>query len=317
MKQIKHIFLSSVILLLAAGCTKEELPGVVADAPGITLDLRIANPLPDTKAGGETTLLRSAEGNLQAGQITTRATATLTPLYNESYITNAYVLFYTKGAAETSAPALFHAATSLGNQSSYSFDFDYISLANKLVAGTEYDIYVLASLPKSTTAPNELTTKGALLALNEQQFERTIIAPGISFYGTGTFTYDKGNRETITIGLSRTVARLDITLPGFSSGAGQTVKVQVINQAATVPYFGTANTAPSPVSYYTSTANTTGSIYRTYIYPNYDGSGSKASLSIIVSNSDGSAAYLYESEAINGGTIERNKIYEIECTLSS
>lgn len=318
MKQIKHILLSSVILLLTAGCTKEELPGEVVDTPGITLDLRIANPLPDTKGGAETTLLRSAEGYLQAGQVLTRAS--LPSLENESVIKNVYVLFYAQGAAATSAPALFQAATGLNAQDGYSFDLDYNSLADKLVAGTRYDIYVLANLPASTTtALSGSTTKETLLALNEQQFERTLTEPGISFSGSGTFTYDKGNRETIAIGLSRTVARLDIFLSNLDL-QGKTVDVQVFNQAATVRYFAETNTAPSPVSYFnckTIRNNATG-FFHTYIYPNYDGNGyEKATVTIIISNADGSIAYMYESAEINRGTIERNKIYKITFQLSS
>lgn len=319
MKQIKHILLSSVILLLTAGCTKEELPGEVVDTPGITLDLRIANPLPDTKGGAETTLLRSAEGNLQAGQVLTRA-ASLTPSANESVIKNVYVLFYAQSAAATSAPALFQAATGLNAQDGYSFDLDYNSLADKLVAGTKYDIYVLANLPSSTTtALSGSTTKEALSALNEQQFDRTT-DPGISFSGSGTFTYDKGNRETIAIDLSRTVARLDIYLSGLSLGMGQRVEVRVFNQAATVPYFAATNTAPSPVRYFKCTTirnYVTGGFY-TYVYPNYEGSGyEKATLTVIVLNENGSVAYMYESAEINSGKIERNKIYEITCELKS
>lgn len=313
MKHIKHILLSSVILLLSAGCTKEELPKVATDTPGITINLRIADPLSNEDAGSETNLLRSFNGKIN-GQITTKASS-LTSLECEKQISNAYVLIYAHNAANDVAPTVFQANTNLDKSDGYSFTLNE-SLLEPLTPGTEYDIYVLANLPTSTTAPTESTTKNDLLALQEVQFERSLENPRISFAGINSFTYDRRNGTTIYIDISRTVARLDILINELTLEEGQTVSVQINNQAATVPYYNAESVVPASDPYYSSNAiKYEEDIYRSYVYPSYtSGDGLReVSILITVNNSDGNFAQKWSCTL--QPQIERNKIYEITCTL--
>ena len=313
MKHSKHILLPFVILLLLAGCTKEELPDITGDTSGITVNLRVADPLPDGEEKVQTTLFRSVAGSMRTGRITTRS-ASLDPLPGESLITNAYVLFYTKNATESTPAAAFQSATGLNSEAGCSIEFDH-SLLTQLTAGSEYDIFVLASLPASTLPPYSGMTKGAFMALNEQQFERSAAAPGISFFGHGSFIHDKGNRKTFNVEISRTVARLDITVSGIISRDGALLRI--IDQAATVPYHP-GGTVTTPVRYYKSISRSNTGFYRFYVYPNYTGGDEygKARLYISAHFGDvGDASHVYEPVLINNGTIERNKIYEISCVL--
>nr|WP_129732907.1 hypothetical protein [Parabacteroides goldsteinii] len=315
MKHSKHILLPFVILLLLAGCTKEELPDITGDTSGITVNLRVADPLPDGGEKVQTTLFRSVAGSMRTGRITTRS-ASLDPLPGESLITNAYVLFYTKNATESTPAAAFQSATGLNSEAGCSIEFDH-SLLTQLTAGSEYDIFVLASLPASTPPPYSGMTKGEFMALNEQQFERSTAAPGISFFGHGSFRHDKGNRKTFNIEISRTVARLDITVSGIPQKDG--IVLRIIDQAATVPYYP-GGTVTTPVRYYKNEVVSGAhiSFYRFYVYPNYTGGNEygKARLYLSTYYGDVGTAYnVFEPVLINNGTIERNKIYEISCVL--
>ncbi|MCS2893937.1 hypothetical protein NXY11_04330 [Parabacteroides faecis] len=306
------VFIGCVAMVFNEGCTREEMPGIDDEVSGITINLRVADPLPGEAGDTQTALLRSVSGAENTVRVVTRS-ASLGPLPEESLITNAYVLFYIIGANDEATPTAFQSVTAPSAGSDIVIDESQLA---RLTLGSEYDIYVLASIPSSTTTPSLQMTKGQLLALNEHQFERPAGNPGVSFFGKSSLKYDKGNWKTLSIEVSRLLARLDITLTGLKDG--QTAAFRIIDQAITVPYNPGNTTTTPPVHYYTSEPVLKDGIYRTYIYPNYpkkDALYGKARLFLSVLDADGKVVNVYDPIVINGGTIERNKIYEINCSL--
>lgn len=283
MKYFKHItFPLFLLLTLATACVRE----IAEDAPADGLKLTLNIP-------GAT--VSKASGNELAG---------------ESSIYNVYLLFYPKeGSDDTTLPVFFYKETGLTDKEiHWSHQFGEVHLA-ALEAGTAYDVFAFASLPDATTAPTKTTTKGALMALTEQQFERSVETPGISFTGKGSYT--GGTAANLDIDLVRTVARIDITLVN----APQSLEGIVDNEPLTTFYQPdrgmTADKRTTQPLFKTGTDT-----YRCYVYEN---AADEAPVRVQFMSTNDVGGDLAYSVEVNAGTgkneIKRNYIYRLTLTF--
>lgn len=278
MKYLNHLLLISIFLLAATACESEA---------------------PENVAQGEITLVLNVPGATPSKAVA--------PDAGESLISNVYLLFYASGADADATPAAFYAKTGLTADATWSATLAPADLIGTLAPYTVYDVYILASLPGGTTPPDASTTKGAFLALTEQQFDRTADAPGISF--TAVTTYTASAQNMLVTDLTRTVARIDVTLASAPADA----IMQVLDEpSATFYQPGRAAATPSrTIHYMTKLAD---GRFRCYVYEN--AASSDKPIRLFVNSSSINA---YVEELLPGGSkeIKRNHIYTVALTLTT
>lgn len=289
MKHFRHILLlPTLLILLTTACQQDETNVTIPDTFSVTLDID--------------------------GAQLSKAPVTADPA--ECIISNVYLLFYEQGASGVTTPGGFHKETVTGTATSWSKSFKTTDFPN-LKPYTTYDVYALVSLPGSnTTEPDEYMYKSALLALTEQQFKRSKDKRGISF--TGQTSYTTGTLGPLApINLTRTVARLDITLKSIPSGI--TINDIAVEQSADGYYLpGQPAPAPSARKSFNAFLGDDGVTYHCYVYENVE---SAAPYSLIVEGYNTASGqplfYMGELKPDGKSTIQRNHIYNIETTVKT
>ena len=228
----------------------------------------------------------------------------VSPDAGESKITNVYLLFYAEDATDDEPPAFFYKESGLTGNVAWSHTFAERDLG-KLTVGTAYDVYVLASLPDETVRPTAVSTKADLLAMQEKQFERTADNPCLSFTGQATHTYTAAPGEALPIELTRTVARMDITiempLPASISLANASLYTYY------QPGLGSVADGGRSAQLMTQTGEKT---YRCYLYENADDDEAiRADVTV------DHQIYQIEIKPDGKNTIVRNWVYNVQLAI--
>lgn len=298
MKHMKYAIILLFFLLLSA-CNKEDVINNV-NSGNIALKLNVLNSVPEKKTRG-------------ADEI---------PELKESTISNVYIFFYEKSAADTKTPVYFYGATAV--EASGSWEKTLVQSLTALVDGTDYDVFALANIPlDKVTAPTEEITKVELLALTETiGTNRNKDGSDISFSGTSIFRC--GIESEVQIALKRTVARLDITInKAVELGADWIVEtVKVSNENANTLYFtdvvknGTSRKAEKGQAWKIGDSN----LYRYYTYENESTTSEAEQLLLLITlkNNKTSETKIYKVVVNNAGNsqVERNYIYKVALTLN-
>lgn len=210
--------------------------------------------------------------NVSVSGVSARTRATVESEGKESTISNLSLFFYKTDATDADTAAFFYHETGI-TETRWEKNFLFSSM--KLEKGASYNVYALANLPADTLTGS--TKKGDLLALTESigiDQVRDWEGSDISFSSITSetpFSISNGI-NTYNIDLTRTVARLDISIDTTDVSDWIIESVNIINEQLTTHYFkkNVANTAdPARIGRANRRPNADGkSQWRYYLYEN-------------------------------------------------
>lgn len=297
MKYFNYIITALLPVLLLVACAQEEMAGNEQHSDMITLNVAVSGTSAATRAA-------------------------VAPENEESKISNLYILFYETGAIDTLA--FFHHETEVtGTKWQKTFLFS----STKLKKNSTYNVYTLANLPSTVTAPMEDMKKNDLLALVETievNQARNPDGSDISFSSfVDNFTTKAGANEC-NIDLSRTVARLDMNIDATAIPNDWMIEtVNIINEQLSTYYYkknGSNTSSSTRVGQANRRLDADGkSQWRYYLYENPKELGEKVSLKInLKSKTDASATRSYTAivNKKGDGELLRNNIYQSTILLT-
>lgn len=262
--------------------------------------------------------------NVSVSGVSARTRAAVEPEGEESNISGLYILFYKTDANDEDTTAFFYHETGITETR---WEKNFLLSSMKLDKGTSYNVYALANLPSTVSAPTSNTKKKDLLALEESietNQVRKLDGSDISFSSktSGTpFSISNGT-NTYNIDLTRTVARLDISIDTTDVSDWMIESVNIINEQLTTHYFkkNAANTAdPARIGRANRRPNADGkSQWRYYLYENPKDLG-QVSLKINLksqANPSNTRKYTAIVHKKGEGEILRNTIYQSTIKLT-
>lgn len=247
MKYLIYIITTLLPSFFLAACVQEEVAEDIQNPEMVTLNVSVSG-------------------------VSARTRATVESEGKESTISNLSLFFYKTDATDADTAAFFYHETGI-TETRWEKNFLFSSM--KLEKGASYNVYALANLPADTLTGS--TKKGDLLALTESigiDQVRDWEGSDISFSSITSetpFSISNGI-NTYNIDLTRTVARLDISIDTTDVSDWMIESVNIINEQLTTHYFkkNAANTAdPARIGRANRRPNADGkSQWRYYLYEN-------------------------------------------------
>jgi hypothetical protein len=301
MKHYIYIITALLPIFLLAACVQEEITGNNQNSDMITLNVSVSGTSAATRA-------------------------VVTPEGKESNISNLYILFYKAGRGDEAKPDYFCSATGVeGSVWTKSF----LLSSTKLEKGESYNAYTLANLPSTVVSPTGQTTKGDLLAMKESIAigqVRKLDGSDISFssYKDTTFSISATEANEYKVNLTRTVARLDMSIDTTKISADWMIEsVNLINEQLSTNYYqkntaATTNDA-TRIGQANRLLNQDGkSQWRYYLYETPKNVEPKVSLKINLKSKTSASTRSYTAivNKKGGGEIVRNYIYQSTILLT-
>lgn len=299
MKYLIYIITTLLPSFFLAACVQEEVAEDIQNPEMVTLNVSVSG-------------------------VSARTRATVESEGKESTISNLSLFFYKTDATDADTAAFFYHETGITEAR---WEKNFLLSSMKLDKGTSYNVYALANLPSTVSAPTSNTKKKDLLALEESietNQVRKLDGSDISFSSktSGTpFSISNGT-NTYNIDLTRTVARLDISIDTTDVSDWMIESVNIINEQLTTHYFkrNAANTTdPARIGRANRRPNADGkSQWRYYLYENPKDLG-QVSLKINLksqANPSNTRKYTAIVHKKGEGEILRNTIYQSTIKLT-
>lgn len=300
MKHYMYIITALLPIFLFVACVQEEIPENNQNSDMITLNVAVSGTSATTRA--------------------------IVPEGKESNISNLYILFYKAGGGDEAKPDYFCSATGIeGLVWTKSFSLS----STKLEKGESYKAYTLANLPSTVVPPTGETTKGDLLAMKEsistdQARKRDGSDISFSSYKDTTFSISATEANEYKVNLTRTVARLDMSIDTTGISADWAIEsVNLINEQLSTNYYQKNTTTitndAARIGQANRLLNQDGkSEWRYYLYETPKNVEPKVLLKINLKSKTGASTRSYTA-VVNkkgGGEIVRNYIYKSTILLT-
>lgn len=301
MKHYIYIITALLPIFLLAACVQEEITGNNQNSDMITLNVSVSGTSAATRAA-------------------------VAPEGKESNISNLYILFYKAEGGDEAKPDYFCSETGVeGSVWTKSF----LLASTSLKKGESYNVYTLANLPSTVVPPTDETTKGDLLAMTESistDQARKLDGSDISFssYKDTTFSISATGANEYKVNLTRTVARLDMSIDTAQISADWMIEsVNLINEQLSTNYYQKNTTATTNDATRIGQANRLlnqdgKSQWRYYLYETPKNVEPKVSLMINLKSKTSASRRSYTAivNKKGGGEIVRNYIYQSTILLT-
>lgn len=300
MKHYMYIITALLPIFLFVACVQEEIPENNQNSDMITLNVAVSGTSATTRA--------------------------IVPEGKESNISNLYILFYKAGGGDEAKPDYFCSATGIEG---LVWTKSFLLSSTKLEKGESYKAYTLANLPSTVVPPTGETTKGDLLAMKEsistdQARKRDGSDISFSSYKDTTFSISATEANEYKVNLTRTVARLDMSIDTTGISADWAIEsVNLINEQLSTNYYQKNTTTitndAARIGQANRLLNQDGkSEWRYYLYETPKNVEPKVLLKINLKSKTGASTRSYTA-VVNkkgGGEIVRNYIYKSTILLT-